>query len=367
MLCALIALLVAGVLLAGCAADGDQASTESADRSASGGNPGVPKAVAPSSASRGDTGGSGGTGGGSTGTAQVKLDPAGAGRSVIYQSDLRVRAKNVDTATTRAKQLVTAAGGYVDNESSTTEPVGANLTFKIPAERYPAVLEQLAGQLGTKLSLRQQAEDVTGEVADVDSRVRSAEATLGSFRKLLDKARTVGEVMNVEQEISQRQADLEALQARQKSLQQRTRFATVTLTLEAPKGSSSPAGKSREGFLGGLESGWDALTTFTKGLLLVLGWLLPFLVPLSVIAAVFLAVRRRWTARRPYSPASTPPSGAPPAAPSAGPQPATVSAGASTGGPAGGAAGGPAGGAGGPAGGAGGSTSGPAGGSSGNE
>ncbi|MFI0443974.1 DUF4349 domain-containing protein [Actinomadura sp. 6N118] len=287
-LCAVVVLLLTGGLLAGCSGD-DRAGSGSPAR-----NPAPREAVA--SGAPGVSGGAADSSGAQkqrmNGANPAKLEPYPDGRSVIYQSDLRVRAQNVEAATARAKQLVTAAGGYVDNESSASEPVGATITFKIPADRYPAVLDQLAGQLGTKLSLRQRAEDVTGEVADVDSRVRSAQATLSSFRKLLDKARTVGEVMNVEQEISQRQADLEALQARQKSLQQRTRFATVTLAVEAPK-EGQKVGKSREGFLGGLQGGWDAFTAFISGFLLVLGWLLPFLIPLGLLAAGALAVRHR--------------------------------------------------------------------------
>ncbi|MBO2448526.1 DUF4349 domain-containing protein [Actinomadura barringtoniae] len=309
-ICALAALLLVGGLVTACggSSDSGDSSAASAPKQAASAAPGNNEADT-GNAAGGSGSGSRGSGGAGSAASQAKLDPNPAGRAVIYQSDLRVRAKNVDTATARAKQLVTAAGGYVDNESSTSDPVGASVTFKIPADRYPAVLDQLSGQLGTKLSLRQQAEDVTGEVADVDSRVRSAQATLDSFRKLLDRARTVGEVMNVEQEISQRQADLEALQARQKSLQQRTRFATVTLAIE-PNGKPSPAhhGK-RRGFMGGLENGWHAFTTFVGGLLLVFGWLLPFLIPLALIGLPALAIWHRIRDRRTDAP------GAPPAQP----------------------------------------------------
>lgn len=228
---------------------------------------------------------------------QVKLAPE-SGRAIVYTADLQVRAANVDTAATRAKQLVTAAGGHVSTETSSSEPVGATITFKIPSERYGAVLDQLAGRLGTRLSLRRQAEDVTEEVADVDSRVRSAEATLKSFRTLLSRAETVGEVISVEQEISQRQADLESLQARQKSLAEQTSFGTVTLRLEAPPG---PGVRSGGGFLGGLRSGWEAFTGVLAGLAVALGWLLPFLVPLALAGALGRRLRgpaRRYAQRR---------------------------------------------------------------------
>jgi hypothetical protein len=222
------------------------------------------------------TGGTGGTTGG-----QLNVTSS-ADRSVVYTANLRVRGKSVEGAAVKAKQLVTAAGGYVENETGSSEPVSANLTFKVPADRYAIVLEQLTGQLGTKLGLQQQAEYVTEQVADVDSRVKSAQATLQTFRKLLNRANTLGEVLNVEQEITQREADLESLQARQKSLAQRTRYATVTLQLEAP--GKQPSKKAAEGgFTGGLKSGWHALVVVLSGAATLLGWLLPFLLVAAVI------------------------------------------------------------------------------------
>jgi hypothetical protein len=229
-------------------------------------------------------------------TQPVKLT-AGTGRVVVYTADLEVETSDVDDAVTRAKALVTQAGGHVANENATTEPVGASITFKIPAERYGAVLDGLSHRLGTRRSLRQQAEDVTEEVADVESRVRSAEAALKSFRKLLDRAGTVAEVINVEREISQRQADLEALQAKRTALAERTRFATLTLRLEpTPRAKARPGG----GFTGGLRSGWAAFVAALSGLAVALGWLLPFLGTLAIIGAPawWVSRRRRWWPRR---------------------------------------------------------------------
>ncbi|MDL4820123.1 DUF4349 domain-containing protein [Actinomadura opuntiae] len=224
--------------------------------------------------------------------------PLPGGRAVVYTATMRIRAKDVDASAAKAKQLVGAAGGYVEHESGASDPPGSTITLKIPSDRYAGVLDQLSTQLGTKLSLSQQADDVTGEVADVDSRVRSAKAALASFRKLLDKATTVGEVIDVEQEIASREADLESLQARQKALAQSTQYATVTVTLEA---AAKPARRheDRGGFVGALGDGWHAFTGFLGGAAVVLGWLLPFLVTAAIIAAPVLAYRNRRRVRRP--------------------------------------------------------------------
>jgi len=245
--------------------------------------------------------------GGATGKTQSIKFALAIRRSVIYTAGLRVRAKNVSDAASKAKQLVAGAGGYVETETATSSPVTANITFKIPTDRYAGTLDQLAGRLGTRLSLRQQAQDVTQEVADVDSRVKSARATLASLRKLFDRAKTVGEVLNVEQELASREADLESLQARQKALVQQTSFGAVTLQLEAP---SRTAIKQQGGFTGGLRSGWDAFIAFLSGLALVLGWLLPFLALAALIGLPAWRLRRQIRGlaerRRPTTPPAAP-------------------------------------------------------------
>jgi hypothetical protein len=293
------------LLLVGCSGS-EQSKPTSEARPARAGAPQAADAGSAAGSAAKQRGGAQATGGGTPAGDQLNV-PSPVGRSVVYTADLRVRAKSVESAATRAKQLVTLAGGYVENETGSSEPVSANLTFKVPADRYTTVLDQLTGQLGTKLSVQQQAEDVTEQVADVDSRVKSAQATLQTFRKLLSRANTVGEVLSVEQEITQREADLESLQARQKSLAQRTRYATVALQLEAP--GKEPSKQPRGGFIGGLTSGWNAFTAFLSGVATMIGWLLPFLALAAVIALpAWRLLRGR---RRP----AAPPAGAAEAAP----------------------------------------------------
>ncbi|MEV4007269.1 DUF4349 domain-containing protein [Actinomadura sp. NPDC049753] len=282
--CALVVLpLAAG--MAACGGGGDQSSgaSDTAPR-------GVATAPAlPSGARRAE-------GVPQSGSAKRPETPLPTGREVVHTADLRVRAKDVEAAAAKAKQLVAAAGGYVERESTSSDPARSEIALKIPGDRYAEVLGRLGAELGTKLSLSQQAEDVTAEVADVDARVRSAKATLESFRKLLGRANSVGEIMSIEQEISEREADLEALQARQKSLAHRTQFATVTVILvsrAAPPEKDEPRG----GFVGGLENGWHAFTAFVGGVAAVLGWLLPFLVAAAVVGLPAVALRRRRRAR----------------------------------------------------------------------
>ena len=105
-----------------------------------------------------------------------------------------------------------------------------SIQFKVPAAVYQSTLSAL-GALGTKRSETQQAQDVTGTVADVNSRVASAEAAIAQLRKLLTRAGTVGGLLTVQEQINQEEASLEALQSQQRALARETTYATISMTV----------------------------------------------------------------------------------------------------------------------------------------
>lgn len=229
-------------------------------------------------------------------------------RQVIYVGGLTVRAKDVPTAADRAKQIVTAAGGYLSREDSNAASdaqASATLEFKVPPARYPDVLATLGKELGKRLSVNQGTQDVTMQVADVDSRLKTAQRSLDSLRTLLTKAKTIGQVLEVEREISTREADLESLQAQQKELARQVSMATLTLNLIGPAAVVHEPSDEPSGFLGGLKTGWNALVSFVKVALTVLGVLLPWLIIALPVALVIVFLVRR-TRPRTAPPTETP-------------------------------------------------------------
>ncbi|MEO3800545.1 DUF4349 domain-containing protein [Nonomuraea sp. B1E8] len=222
-------------------------------------------------------------------------------RQVIYTGSMTVRAERVSTAAQQAKQIVTAAGGHLSREESNSASAtedSAVLEFKIPPAKYAEVAGRFGRDLGRQLSMHQGTQDVTLQVADVESRLKSAEQSLESLRTLLKKADTIGQVLQVEREISDREADLESLQAQQKELAAQVAMATLTLHLVGPVAAVADPDEEPAGFLGGLEAGWGALVSFVKVALTMLGAVLPWaVVSLPLLVLVIYLVRRDRAAR----------------------------------------------------------------------
>ena len=226
------------------------------------------------------------------------------GQAVIFTATLSLSAPTVQATVARATQLTEAAGGYVSGEHATMTQsrharATVNIQFKVPAAVYQSTLGALAG-LGTRRSETQQALDVTGTVADVNSRVASAEAAIAQLRKLLTRAGTVGGLLTVQEQINAEEATLEALQSQQRALARETSYATITMTVIGPP--PPPALRNHPhlaaaGFLGGLVAGWRALRAVVAVLLTLAGAMLPFVIPLGLIALA-AAAARRWLSRR---------------------------------------------------------------------
>jgi len=291
------------MFLAGCSAgSSSNASSSSAASSSDVGaktaaGQAVPApALAPvaSAAAQNAPGGQGGTG------TTARLAPAS---SIIYTAQLTVRADNVGSAAAQAVQIAEGVGGYVSSETASADPdhpseATASVQLKIPVASYPTTLGQLASRLGTQLSLQQQAQDVTQQVADVNSQVISDEAAITQLRALLSHAGSVGDLLSVQNQINDEEASLESMQAQQRALSHETTYATVTLTLLGPK--AKPLvhrPKAPPTLAGGLGAGWHALRVTVSWTLAFLGAIAPF-AAIAAIAGYVVYRGRRWLIRR---------------------------------------------------------------------
>ena len=299
-------LLGGGMFLAGCSASSNSAASSSGAlaNTAAGQAEGVPAQAAAPSASGAERK----SASSSTGTT-ARLGPAS---SIIYTAELTVRAANVSSAAAQAAQIAEGAGGYVSNETASSNPdhpseATASVQLKIPVASYPATLGQLSGRLGTQLSLQQQAQDVTQQVADVNSQVTSDEAAIAQLRALLSHAGSVGDLLSVQNQINEEESNLESMQAQQRALSHQTTYATVTLTLLGPK--AKPLvhrPKAPPTLAGGFGAGWRALRITVSWTLAFLGAIAPFAAIVAIAGYAVYRGRRRLTRRRPAAQPAAP-------------------------------------------------------------
>jgi hypothetical protein len=239
-------------------------------------------------------------------------------RRQVRTGQVSVQVKDVDVAVSSARSFATAAQGFVQDEKTSTRPVevapedrrtdrtGSTsptqvpsvvvdqsvLTLRVPQQSLDQVMQQVGG-LGVVRSRSQSSQDVTDSYVDTASRVKSQRASVDRVRTLLGRATGIGDVVRLESELSRREADLDALEARLASLDDSTTLATLVVTLSRPD-ADAPAPAEADGFIAGLQAGWHALGASATVVLQIVGALIPFAFLLALVGLpVWLVLRRR--------------------------------------------------------------------------
>ena len=226
----------------------------------------------------------------------------------IRIASLRVAVKGAGNVAAKADQadaLVARAGGEVDSDDRTTgRDASASLVLRVPPTELQPTLHKLSA-LGHELGRELSTTDVTQQVADVGARIVSARDSIRRLRVLYASAQKVRDVIQIENELSSREANLESLQARQRALASQTSLATINLTLSTATHKKAavvhkPA-KKRGGFVGGIERGWNGFVAAAVWISNAVGTILPF----AAVALLVAWAARRWGWQR-HRPAATP-------------------------------------------------------------
>lgn len=203
-------------------------------------------------------------------------------RSVVRTGSLTVAVGDVAVAAQRAAEAARTAGGEVEQEDSsgTGAEARATLRLRVPGPRLDPLVSRIAA-LGSERDRQLQAEDVTDQAVDLDSRLATQRRSVARVQALLDRAGSLGDVVRIEGELASREAELESVEARRAALRGQTDLATLTVQLQ-PAGPGPVKAAGPAGFGDGLNGGWRALVASARVVALTAGALLPFLPLLAV-------------------------------------------------------------------------------------
>lgn len=307
------AAVVAGLLLVGgCAGnnDGDSATSGASEERETGGVVAEDAAGSGSAASASPGAEEGGSGGGQASSLAVDTVALARQREVIRTGEMWMTVDRVEEAADDVRTVADEAGGYVGDEQLRARDGEADVTVRVPAADFDDVRSGIA-ELGDVGEQSVEAQDVTAEMVDVETRIGSLRASVERLQGLLDRAGDVAQLAAVEGELAARETELEALLGQQRVLEDQVALATLTVHLsedEPPAPSDDAAG-----FGDGLRQGWATAIDIGRALLAAVGFLLPF-APVLLVGAVLA----RWLTRRRQVPAAPTPTPPGPPAPASG-------------------------------------------------
>jgi hypothetical protein len=218
-------------------------------------------------------------------------------RQVVTTGTVVIKTEHPLTAADHAASITDAANGRVDdrhqNAATTREPASATLTLRIPSSGLTSALTKIK-KLGSVQSIAISTDDVTTKSEDLGARITALQTSITRLLALEAKATTTTDLIALESDIADRQADLESLTAQQRYLNDQVSMSTIKLELLAPSAAIVKTGPPTPGsaFVAGV-SGFGVVFNW---IFLIVVYLMPWLV-LGAAIWVGIVYLVRWRRR----------------------------------------------------------------------
>lgn len=233
-------------------------------------------------------------------------------RDIVATGSSTVEVDDVSAAIDAVAASATAVGGYVESsqlgggvvgipyEGSATTPAASSgfVTVRVPADTLQQVVDGLR-DVGEVTATSVTRSDVTEQTVDLRARVAAGEASVARLTELMAQAASVSDLITAESALAERQAQLDSDRQVLQSVESKVAMSSlsVQLTERTASVTADPAG-----FGDGLLAGWNGLVATLNGVVIGLGFLLPWIVvgaaAWAVVWGVRRAVRRRREARK---------------------------------------------------------------------
>jgi uncharacterized small protein (DUF1192 family) len=212
-------------------------------------------------------------------------------RSVIKNASVAVAVEHPLDVAPELAGIAAGAGGYVQDSSNSPasdyQSESAYATLRIPANKLDATTAKVLA-LGTFVSSTQSESDVTLQVTDVEARIASLSTSIDRLTALMEEATNTADLLAAENALAQRQAELDSLVSQRDFLSNQVDLATLSVSVTA----TSDAAPTSQSFWDGLSQGWNSVVNAGSVLVVTVGFLLPWLGILAVLALVAAAITR---------------------------------------------------------------------------
>lgn len=214
---------------------------------------------------------------------------------IIYTANLNLESKDYDTARAALDAALNDAGGYLESSSEYSD-VGSsrsvNLTFRVPEENYQSFLDAVA-QAGNVTYKSQQADDVTTQYMDVETRLANLEAQRTRLQELQAQADNLSDLLQIETSLTDVQSQIESWQSQLDWYSNQVQQCTVYVNLSEVQ-NYTPTDESFLGSVGAaFAQGWS---NFVNGLQQLAVWLAgawPVVLVVAAAAAGFAVWRKK--------------------------------------------------------------------------
>ncbi len=164
---------------------------------------------------------------------EENLLPETTSRMIIKSGWLNLVVKNIVDTAQKISKFAQERGGWVvsSNISQSEKILSGSITVRVPAESFDESMEYFKSLAERVSNERTQAQDITEEYVDLQSRLKNLEAAESQLLEIMERSGTISEVLQVQRELMNVREQIERIKGRMQYLEQSVKMSSITVNL----------------------------------------------------------------------------------------------------------------------------------------
>ena len=154
-------------------------------------------------------------------------------RLLIKNGSVRFKTEHFQDSKSIVMALIKSFGGFIQNESTDKYDNSINLYLecKIPSKTFDSFLDTLERILGKPESRNIRIEDITKNYRDTEARIQNKKELENRFRKLLKKASSISEILEIESKLNEVRLDIEQYEQQKKNYDNQLTYSVLNISI----------------------------------------------------------------------------------------------------------------------------------------
>ncbi len=165
---------------------------------------------------------------------QAPSNTAALSRKIIYDGEINLFVKDVDSTAKQVVSFIQEAQGYIAEQGTTGSPGtprSMHWKLRVPVDKFDSIVEKVVG-LGEIEKNTRTSQDVTEQFYDIEARIKNKKAEEKSLTKILDeRTGKLEDVLRIETELSRVRGEIEQFEGKIRVLENLSSLATLNVTI----------------------------------------------------------------------------------------------------------------------------------------